>query len=269
VSTVNRSFLRWAGSKRQLLPVLETYWKQSYNSYHEPFVGSACFFFRLQPSAAVLSDLNIELIRALTGVRDCPDDVSEILSNMPKSKERYYQLRRQDPGTLNLREATARFIYLNRFCFNGLYRTNLRGEFNVPFAPEGTGELPSEDELRACSTLLSRADLKHGDFEHLLKENVRSGDFVYLDPPFAVQTGRVFREYGPKQFNQSDLDRLASLLIHLDKNNVAFLVSYADCPAAKEKLKSWPSKQVLTRRNIAGFAAHRKSAYELVFSNIK
>ena len=260
-------FLRWAGSKRQLLPILAEFWKPEFGRYVEPFMGSACFFFALNPARALLADINGELIRTFATVRDRPRQVARQLQKTPVNRETFYGLRERSPKGLADTKAAARFIYLNRFCFNGLYRTNLAGKFNVPFAPTGAGKVPSEMHLCECSEVLSRADLHCGDFESTLRA-VEKGDFVYMDPPFAVNTRRVFREYSPDAFTIGDLDRLADQMNRLDTIGAHFVVSYADCPDARRVFKRWNPRRTRTRRNIAGFAVHRRHAYELIAANI-
>jgi len=263
-----RPFLRWAGSKRQLVPRLRQMWSDGFERYYEPFMGSACLFFALRPRQAVLSDLNKELVDAFIQVRDHHVAVSRRLSTLKVGKDAYYHLRAVDPAHLAPVEAAARFIYLNRFSFNGLFRTNLSGQFNVPFCPTGTGRAPTLDDLARCATLLKRAVLRHGDFSESL-EDVREKDFVYLDPPFAVRGRRVFREYCAGSFGPDDLIRFTLELKRLDLLGARFVVSYADCPEGRAALKDWHVVRVRTRRNIAGFSKHRRHAYELLASNVE
>jgi len=260
-------FLRWAGSKRQLVPRLASYWPGDPTRYIEPFAGSACLFFALKPKEAVLGDINADLVRTYCTVRDHSSDVAAELAQFAFNKDTYYGLRQMRPETLPATAAAARFIYLNRFCFNGLYRTNAAGDFNVPFAPRGTGRLPLLSHLQGCAELLRRAQLRCGDFEGTL-ELVQEGDFVYLDPPFAVSKRRVFREYSPTAFAQPDLIRLCRHLRRIDSIGARFLVSYADCTEARDAFRRWHFKRVRTRRNIAGFAVHRRFAFELIVTNM-
>ena len=263
---VSGPFLRWAGSKRQLLPRLRTFWRPEHKRYIEPFVGSAALFFELQPNSGVLGDLNPELIETFRQVRNRPRKVSEALRSFPRGKKEYYEIRSVDPKTLSPIEAAARFIYLNRFCFNGLFRTNLGGRFNVPYAPSGTGELPREERLVQCAKLLRRVELRIGDFADTLHD-VAEGDFVYMDPPFAVQKRRIFREYCPGVFACHDLDRLGNLLQDIHGKGARFVVSYADCSEARRIFSSWHPRRVRTKRNIAGFSESRRYAYELIVTN--
>ena len=263
-----KPFLRWAGSKRKLLPKLTAFWSSDYQRYVEPFMGSACFFFSVQPARALLGDLNKDLVATYSEIRDNPSSVWNCVSTIRATKKTYYQLRKTQPSTLTGTEAAARFLFLNRFCFNGLYRTNLKGEFNVPYAPTGTGSLPSRDDFFEYSRRLQGATLSAGDFELTLRD-VRKGDFVYLDPPFAVQTRRVFREYGASIFGEDDLERLTKCLKRLDRSGAHFVVSYADCSEARRLLCPWRLTRVRTSRHIAGFSSNRRHAFELLATNIQ
>jgi DNA adenine methylase len=196
-------FLRWAGSKRQHVPFLRQCWTAGeYSRYVEPFAGSAAAFFAIAPPDAVLGDLNRELIRTYRAVRRAPSAVYHRLSRFSTGEDAYYSVRAMQPK----RAVThaARFIYLNRFCFNGLYRTNVEGRFNVPYGAPKTPNVPGLVQFRACARLLTRATLIAGDFRRLL-ENVREGDFVYLDPPYAVSRRRVFIQYAKGHFSTKDL----------------------------------------------------------------
>lgn len=261
-------FLRWAGSKRRLLSRLSVYWTDDANRYVEPFAGSAALFFAIGPKNALLSDVNSELIEVFTLVRDEARSVYEHLGQFSLGRESYYTLRATNPRRLNPVARAARFIFLNRFCFNGLYRTNTSGVFNVPYAPTGTGNLPSWPQFQSASRLLSGAELIHGDFEAVLLNNVSVHDFVYLDPPYAVGNRRVFRQYGPETFGIADLERLSSVLDEIHRRRAKFVLSYAWCREATLAFRKWATKRVYIQRNIAGFARHRRRAAELIVSNV-
>jgi len=260
-------FLRWAGSKRLLLPKLRQSVPHSFNRYIEPFAGSACLFFDLEPEQAILGDLNADLICALRAIQANPSLVLECLSRLPLGKEGYYSVRGLDPELLPTAEVAARFLYLNHYCFNGIYRTSAAGRFNVPYGPPKSHAPIDEERLLRSSRLLRRAAVIHADFEQTLS-HAEAGDFVYLDPPFAVSARRVFRQYGPGSFASTDLPRLSAALSRLDREQVMFVVSYADSAEARRWLSSWSSRRVRTRRNIAGFASKRRSSYELVVTNV-
>ncbi len=261
-------FLRWAGSKRKLLPKLVPYWGTGYKRYIEPFAGSGALFFALQPDDAILSDINVELIEALQSVRDAPEEVHERLSFMEHTKDEYYRIRSQDNKSMDVRDRAIRFIYLNRYCFNGLYRTNLAGRFNVPFAASGTGDIPQLSVFVDNAKWLSAATIVNGDFDTVVRSQVQAGDFVYLDPPYAVANRRIFRQYGPQTFGLEDLDKLRILLEYIDACGASFLLSYADCKESRTLGASWQHNRVYTQRNIAGFHQHRRRAAETLITNI-
>jgi len=177
----------------------------------------------------------------------------------------YLRWRRLNPELLDRETRALRFLYLNRNCFNGIYRTNLDGRFNVPMGTR-LGEYFSKDDLLNCSKLLQRATLVAGDFVKTL-ERVKAGDFVYLDPPYAVTSRRIFKEYGKKIFGTADVPRLSESLREIVRRSADFLVSYADCAEARALANEWNSVRLPIKRHIAGFAGDRKKAYEWLISN--
>jgi DNA adenine methylase len=163
--------------------------------------------------------------------------------------------------------AAARFLYLNRFCFNGLYRTNRQGRFNVPYGAPKNDNLPNLSQLRSCSRLLARACLVDKDFRITLSM-VKKGDFVYLDPPYAMSRRRVFVEYGKSPFSDRDLSHLTALLADIDRRGAVFVLSYADSREAREHFGKWKRRKFAVRRNVAGFSGARRNHYEIFVSNI-
>lgn len=266
------TFLRWAGSKKQLLEVLASCWhasgKPTGRRYVEAFSGSAALFFRLQPSRALLVDVNAELQQCLQRVRSCPAGVSNALQALPIGEEAYYQVRQLEPALLDFDERAARFIYLNRFCFNGLYRTNAKGHFNVPYGASRSGQLPSLEDLQTASTVLRRAKLVTGDFYECLLPTIGTGDFVYMDPPYAKRNVDLDLQYGPDVFGVNDLNRLSDLLYSIDEAGADFVVSYADCPEIRPIARHWTSHKVSVQRSIAANVASRGRATELLITNI-
>lgn len=260
-------FLRWAGSKRQQLPFLKQLLPLHFRRYVEPFAGSASLFFATQPSAALLGDLNHDLICTYRVVAQRPAPVHRALALLPPGRDAYYKIR-DEWRPKSPAERAAKFIYLNRFCFNGLYRTNSSGAFNVPYGRPKNSNVPSLTQLQACSRLLRRAELISGDFREVLA-SVEARDFVYLDPPYAVRSRRVFTEYGKKTFDVDDLSELADELIRLNKLGAGFVLSYADSAEARALFKQWLRRKVRVRRNVAGFSASRRHQYELYVSNVQ
>jgi len=261
-----KPFLRWAGSKRKQLARLSAFWSDSHTGYVEPFAGSACLFFALAPKSAVLGDNNRELIEVYKVVRDEPERLYRRLSRIGRGLETYNRWRSQDPKTLDRGTRALRFLYLNRNCFNGIYRTNVDGHFNVPMGSK-LGEYFTKEDLIRCSTLLQNIKLIAGDFTKTI-EHVKPGNFVYLDPPYAVNSRRIFCEYGKRVFDTSDIPRFAEGLISIKNASADFLVSYADCREARSLARQWNSVRLPVRRNIAGFAGARRNAYEWLITNL-
>jgi len=257
--------LRWAGSKRQLLDELKFYWPPTAKRYVEPFCGSACLFFNVAPKHAVLGDINGDLVGTYRAIRTNPTNVWRQYRAIRATKIEYYRVRRKSPSELKPTARAARFLFLNRYCFNGLYRTNKQGHFNVPY---GGCKQPSlyPSSLLAASKLLRRAKFISGDFENTLSE-VKAGDFVYLDPPYALESRRIFSEYDKNGFSVRDLDRLCDELRRISASGAWFLLSYADTQATRVLFKEWFTRRIVTRRNIAGFAGHRKKSHELLVAN--
>ena len=261
-----KPLLRWAGSKRQLTSTLSEFWTDSHKRYVEPFAGSACLFFALEPEAAILGDINADLIHAYRQVCDHPGAVHDAYSSFHNTAEDYYRIRSFDPTVLEPHEQAGRFIYLNRYCFNGLYRTNLNGAFNVPYGGRKSGTLPGLDELEAVSERLSGVTLVAGDFWRVLRRT-RPGDLVYLDPPYRVAGQRVFRQYDLSVFPSTGLKRLREWLVRLTSRGIEFVISYADSAEAKSLAKGFRFRSAEVRRNIAGFAGSRKRAKEILVTN--
>jgi len=260
-------FLRWAGSKRQIVPILSKYWDcHLYSRYVEPFAGSGSLFFHLLPSRALLGDINEELILTYEQVKHNLPSLLIELKSIEKGRENYLRIRALDPSGLTPAYCAARFIYLNRYCFNGLYRTNKAGKFNVPYGGDKAGKMPSNAAFEHCSLCLQKAELIAGSFEKTL-EKVKPGDFVYMDPPFSVKASPLFNNYDPSAFDQVALQRLREWLIRLDRMKISFLVSYAESDEAYFLAQDFHFECISVRRNISGFIESRRNANELLISN--
>ena len=199
-------------------------------------------------------------------VRKSPVEVHSILDKWENNEEEYYRLRKTKPATLNTYDRAARFIYLNRYCFNGLYRTNNSGDFNVPYGGVKSGNTPTLEMLRESSRLLARSKLIRGDFVETVS-TAQKDDFVYLDPPFTIKNRRIFTEYDTEGFGFEDMTRLHNLVHDLDRRGSTFLLSYADCDEGKQISTGFTKFKVRTKRNIAGFVGNRRSEYELIVTN--
>ena len=231
-------------------------------------MGSACLFFHIRPESAILGDINDQLVECFLEVRNNPIEVSKILDFLPESKDDYYAIRAVDPAELEPHHRAARFIYLNRHCFNGLYRTNRAGKFNVPYSGSRKGPVPTEAQLIEASNSLNDTQILRLDFDHLVRQHASKGDFVYLDPPYAIRNASLDMQYGPDNFGVEDLARLQRLLEYLDKIGANFLVSYSECAEAHEYLCKWPYRSIPVLRTIAARPTDRRVVRELLISNV-
>lgn len=260
-------FLRWAGSKRQILSTLEGYFPTDAKRYVEPFAGSACLFFRLEPKKALLSDINEDLVNVFNQIKMDPLGVWDALAEIKIDEREYYRLRSLVPELLSGPSRAARFIYLNRFCFNGLYRTNLKGQFNVPYGGNRSGSLPTKEDFLRYQSRLKNVTVICSDFGATLSK-VSSGDFVYMDPPYITGNDRVFREYDRRNFGLKDLHRLRRWMDKLTEKSVRFVVSYSHGPESLALAKGYDLDFINVRRNIAGFASDRRSSREVLITNM-
>jgi DNA adenine methylase len=190
-----RPFLKWVGGKGQLLEQFRGLLPANYGRYFEPFLGGGAVFFSQTPPRAVLSDVNSELVDCYVAIRDAVEDVIEALRAHRYEKAHYYEVRSLDPGSLALSERAARTIFLNRTGYNGLYRVNRRGGFNVPFGRYSNPRLCDPANLRACALALRGVDIRCREFDDAVK-GARRQDFVYFDPPYVpVSTTSNFTNY--------------------------------------------------------------------------
>jgi DNA adenine methylase len=227
-------FLKWAGGKSQLVAPILARIPIRIETYHEPFIGGGAVFFALAAQRrfrrAVLSDRNQDLIDVYTTVRDHVDALITVLSQHRYEAEYFYALRARDPSEMDLVERAARILYLNRTCFNGLYRVNRRGQFNVPFGRYTNPRICDAEGLRLASAALADVSLIVQDFERAV-EDARPGDAVYFDPPYApVSATSSFTAYDPFPFREGEHERLAKVHRALGERGVFSLLSNSDTP---------------------------------------
>ncbi len=232
--TAPRPFLKWVGGKGQLLGQIWPHLPQKFGCYHEPFLGGGAMFFAVRPRRAMLSDVNRELVDCYTAVRDQVEDVIRALRDHRYEREHYYAVRAQDMTALSAPVRAARTIFLNRTGFNGLYRVNRSGQFNVPFGRYTNPLICDENNLRRCSEVLQGAELRVQDFT-LAAESMMPGDLAYFDPPYVpVSATANFTGYSADGFTNSDQARLARLFGRLvQQRGVHALLSNADVPALR------------------------------------
>lgn len=261
-------FLKWPGGKRQLLPEIGKHVSADHaGRYFEPFLGGGAVFFDLMTTMAphcYLSDANAELIATYMAIRDDVESVITALRQHAKqhSEEHYYAVRAQTVRSNT--SVAARMIYLNRTCFNGLYRVNKKGEFNVPIGRYANPTICDADNLRACARVLQFAELAHADFSSVMAV-ARRGDLVYLDPPYVpVSETGDFTSFTAAGFGPADQDRLVQCARRLKETGVQVLLSNADLPAVRALYAGFEMRTVQARRNINSKGGKRGGVGELL-----
>ncbi len=261
--------LRWAGGKRWLLPVIEDLLEGvDIATYHEPFLGGASVFLGLpKPDKAYLRDTNKELIEAFRVIRDEPDALAGRVIEYKNDEDTYYKVRASRPK--DKLERAARFIYLNHTSYNGIYRVNLKGIYNVPFGGRASPQIPTANHLRDISVRLKRARLDVGDFEGVLKR-VRTGDLVFLDPPYTVaHNHNGFVKYNQRLFSYDDQKRLSGLVDEIKRRHAFYILTNAAHESIEILFNKGDRLMETSRRNsIGGANAARGRATEYLFTNL-
>ncbi|MBI2636279.1 DNA adenine methylase [Candidatus Peregrinibacteria bacterium] len=258
-------FVKWAGGKRQLLPELRKYIPTYFDRYIEPFVGGGALFFDLLPDRAVLNDSNDELINAYLVIRDNVDELIENLEKYKYCPDLYYELREQDPSRLDSVSLSARFIYLNKCCFNGLYRVNKAGKFNVPIGSYVNPRICDSEKLRAVSCALQDSIIECSDYKEILYKYARKGDFIYIDPPYhPISKYSDFKRYTKEFFYEEDQCALKDIILDLKKCGCSVVASNSYCDFVLELYKDFQIEIVETKRYINKHAAGRNAIQEVI-----
>lgn len=269
VAQPTQSFLRWAGGKRWLLHHLRGILGGfEINGYHEPFLGGGAVFFGSAITGRIhLSDLNAELIETYVQVRDNHQQVANYLGTHVNTSEHYYKVRASSPEDPASR--AAKFIYLNHTSYNGIYRVNLNGQYNVPFGNRAKAHIPSPEHLAAVSRKLQSATIGVSDFQESV-EQVQAGDLVVLDPPYTVaHNNNGFIKYNQRLFSFEDQTRLSKLVDAVRDRGAYYLLTNAAHESIATLFEKGDRRLKLTRRNsIGGVQAKRGSAAEYLFTNV-
>ncbi len=258
-----RPFLKWAGSKQALLRHLTAALPEGYGNYYEPFLGGGALFFLLKPKKAFLSDQCKPLIETFQAVKDNPQAVLRHLKHKKVSKTEYYATR--DNSARGKYKKAADFIYLNKTCWNGLYRVNADGKFNVPYGLPKTTNVISSTNLKACSATLKSASLEVKDFETAVKD-AKSEDLVYFDPPYVTgHQNNGFCEWNEKLFSWTDQERLAKLAHRLMRRGVHVIVSNAAHPEIAKLYKGFSAHNFERQSTLASSAKFRRKVGETLY----
>ena len=277
-SVTPKPFVKWAGGKRQLIPILNENLPKSFGIYFEPFLGGGALLFHIlterKGQKCSISDLNSDLVLTYTTIRDRIDELISSLKNHEKnyhkdSKSYYYSVRESNPRSEI--EKTSRLLFMNRTCFNGLYRVNSKGKFNVPLGRYTNPNILNEENLRSVSSILqsSKVAIKCRDFESVLRD-AKKGDLVYFDPPYQpVSDTANFTSYTNKSFTYEDLNRLADLCLKLDSRGCNVLLSNSDSKEVTDMFsgKSWKIKKIHANRSINSNSKKRTGHFELLIKN--
>ena len=268
-------FLKWVGGKRQLLPEINSYLpelKPSY-TYFEPFLGAGAVLLNLQPKKAIVNDLNSDLINCYNVIKN---NLNELIADVEKhrnTEEYFYEIREQDRKpeykSLSSVEKASRIIFLNKTCFNGLFRVNSQGQFNAPFGSYKNPTIIDQLVVTAISKYLNENDVNiyNGDFKDCLS-TAKKGDFIYFDPPYdPVSETSSFTGYNLNQFYKNDQKRLKEIVDELDKRGCKIMISNSATEYIKELYKDYNIKTVSASRNINSNALKRGKIDEYLIMN--
>ncbi len=263
-----RPFIKWAGGKGKLIQQYIDYFPKDFKTYYEPFLGGGAVFFYLHPPSAILTDINAELVNAYRCVRDNVEELITILEEhqLRHGRDYYYQMR-QINFTNNIEKA-ARLIYLNKTCFNGLYRENSKGEFNVPIGKYKNPKICNPALLRSASVALQNAQIKVRHFEDILKQASRCDDFVYFDPPYhPLSATSNFTAYSRNSFSQDDQIRLKYVFTELAERGVKVMLSNSDCKFVRELYSDFKINSIIASRLINSNGTKRGKITEVLITS--
>ena len=257
-----RPFLKWVGGKRSIMPELLKRMPESYETYHEPFMGGGALYFALQPKEACLSDINFHLVLTFKAVRD---DVEGLIRQLKihgrlHNKEYYLKARTKLFKENDMTKLAALFIYLNKTCFNGLYRVNASGGFNVPMGDYKTPSILDEENLRNCSAVLKGASIEQHGFDHT---PIYKNDFYYIDPPYH----ETYEGYSAAGFGDKEHEQLAKFCREIDRKGGFFMVSNSDTPFVRKLYEGYTIETVSASRSVSCKAHQRGKENELIIRN--
>ena len=267
--------LKWVGGKRQLLETFQPLFPKKFTSYCEPFLGGGAVFFHLQPKKALINDINADLMLVYSVIRD---DVENLINELLKYKneaEFFYSVRcwdrdKEKYASLSNVERVARIIFMNKTCYNGLYRVNHSGEFNAPFGNYKNPNIVNAPVLRAVSKYLNESEiiLTALDFAEVLHSDIPQNTFVYLDPPYyPVSATANFTGYSKGGFTREDQIRLRECCDYLTKNKIKFMLSNSDTEFIREQYSAYNITRVQAKRSINSVGDRRGNVNEVVVRN--
>ena len=264
-----KPFLKWAGGKAQLLHELAKLCPNNIRKYYEPFLGGGALFFFLGPKNYLLSDNNPELINLYKCVANHPREIVRKLETMKNEESYFYNIRNKSFFELDKIYAAARTIYLNRTCFNGLYRVNKKGHFNVPYGKYKNPNIVQKEKILIASKLLSSRKIKLMDFREIEKMKFSKDDFIFFDPPYVPAEGYAdFKRYTRKQFTYDDHLELAEIFTKLATNKLRLILTNSDTHFVRKLYKRHKIITVESKRLINIKSDKRKSRDVIIYANI-
>lgn len=270
-----KPFVKWVGGKHQLLPEIRQRIRDAgyYTAYYEPFLGGGAVLFDLMPKKAIVNDFNSDLINTYVVIKNNVDDLIDVLKKYKNTEKEFYHIRSLDRekeyANFSDIEKAARLIYLNKTCYNGLYRVNSQGFFNSPFGHYKNPNIVNEVVLRHVSKYLNENQIifKSEDFEDTLKE-IKKNSLVYFDPPYATDSDTAnFTGYTVGGFSDKDQQRLAETCVQLDKKGVKFIVSNSNVALINDLYKNFNVSVVLAKRSVNSNAKKRGDVEEVLITN--
>ncbi|WP_339881667.1 Dam family site-specific DNA-(adenine-N6)-methyltransferase [Polaribacter vadi] len=262
-----KPLIRWAGGKRWLLKHLETMIDiNKYNAYHEPFIGGGSVFFKFSPKTSFISDSNEWLIETYNSIKENPNEIIKYLEKFKKDKENYYKIRKINYS--NQFKRSAQFIYLNQMSFNGIFRVNLSGKYNVPYGNREHYNFDYENII-SVSSALQNTQISHSDFSKTI-DNIKKGDLVFLDPPYTITHNlNGFVQYNQKIFSLEDQYKLAEMIQEIKRKEAFYILTNAAHKKVKEIFDDTDTLLEISRASVIGGKGAKRGKYsEYLFTNI-
>ena len=251
IPSLQKPFLKWAGGKTQMIPDLLKFAPANFNKYIEPFIGGGALYFNINHPKSIISDLNEELVITYKQVKENVMEVISVLDSYINTEEFYYKIRSVSSSSLSDSEKAARLIYLNKTCFNGLFRVNKKGDFNVPYGKR-TGPFLNKQNLIGASDYMQDTEIYHLDYKETLKKYGKKGDFIFLDPPYQpVGKFSDFKRYTKEFFYEKDQIELANIFKDLTNKGCYVMLTNSDHPFILDLYKEFHIETIETKRLIS------------------
>lgn len=268
--------LKWPGGKSKVLPQLQKLLPNNFNTYFEPFFGGGALFFYLQPKNGIINDVNYSLMSLYALVKEDPETLIEALEKISSEhlkfdeenrRKNYYVKREEFNNTKNLLKKSALLVFINKTGFNGMYRENSKGEFNIPFGKYDNPRILNEDVIRKVSEMLKGTDIRSGSYKSAVS-SAKNGDFVYLDPPYhPMSSTSSFTSYSKDNFVEKDQIELSEIFKELDKKGCLVMLSNSNTSLIRELYKNYNIHVVQVARSINSKGSGRGKINELVITN--